>query len=78
MVSEGHHDVSPSKVTSFGTLGWPSTSGETGTSKRASKVPLVDRPDSPESSISMGAAPVGLRVGQLKMDMPLVFTANRQ
>ena len=41
-------------------------------------MPLGDKPDSPELGISMAAAPAGLRVGQLKMDMPLVFTASRQ
>ena len=76
-VSQGHCDVSPPKVTSFGTLGGPNMFGEMSTSKRASKVPLGDRPDSLESSISTGATLVGLHVGQLQMDMPPVFTANR-
>ena len=78
MVSEGHRDVSPPKATRFATLGRVSTSGETGTSKRASKAPLGDRSDSLESSISMGIAPTGLCVGQLKMGMSPVFTAGRQ
>ena len=39
---------------------------------------LVDRPDSPELGISIGVVLAGLHVGQLKMDMPPVFTANRQ
>ena len=54
------------------------TSGDANTSKRAGKVPLGDRPDSLESGVSVGAAPTGLRVGQLKMEMPLVFIASRQ
>ena len=78
MVTEGHRDVSPPKVTSFGTLGRPNTSGEAGTSKRAGKVPLGDRPDLPDSSIRTGATPIGLHVGQLKIDMPPIFTASRQ
>ena len=41
-ISDGHRDVSPPKVTGFGPLGRPSTFGETGTSKRAGKVPLGD------------------------------------
>ena len=57
LVSEGHRDVSPPKVTSFGTLGQPSTSDEISTSKRAGKAPLGNRPDSPKSGISMGVAP---------------------
>ena len=40
LVNEGHCDISLPKVTSLRTLGQPSTSGETDTSKRASKVPL--------------------------------------
>ena len=48
------------------------------TSKGASKVPLDGRLDSPKPGISVGAVPAGLRVGQLKMDMPLVFTTSRQ
>ena len=47
LVSKGHCDVSQAKVTSFRTLGRPNTSGETSTSKRAGKVPLGDRHDSP-------------------------------
>ena len=78
LVSEVHCNVSPPKVIGFGTLGWPSTSCEIGTSKRASKVPLGDRPDSPESGISRGAALMGLHVDWLKMDVPLVFIASRQ
>ena len=53
-------------------------SGDVSTSKQAGKIPLGNRPDSPESGVGMGAALAGLRVGQLKMDMPPVFTANRQ
>ena len=53
-------------------------SDDANTSKQAGKIPLGDRPDSPESGINVGAAPVGLRVGQLKMDMPPIFTASRQ
>ena len=78
MVNEGHCDISPPKVTGFGTLGPPNTFGEISTSKRVGKVPLGDRHDSLESGISMGAAPARLRVGQLKMDVPLVFIASRQ
>ena len=76
MVSEGHRTVSPPAVTGFGAQGKASTSGE---EKRAGKGPLGrGRPDSPESGVSVEAAPAGLRVGQLKMDMPPVFTASRQ
>ena len=78
MVSEGHRDISPPKVTGFGTLGWPNTFGEAGTSKQTSKIRLGDRPDSPKSSISIGAVPTELRIRQLKMDLPPVFTASRQ
>ena len=44
MVSEGHCNVSPPKATGFGTLGRANMFGETGTSKRAGKVPLGDKP----------------------------------
>ena len=60
------------------TFGGPNTSGDVNTSKQAGKVPLGNRHDSPESGVNVGAAPVGLSVGQLKMDMPPVFTASRQ
>ena len=73
--SEGHRTVSPPKLSIFG---GPNTSGDASTSKKAGKVPLFNRPDSPDSGVSVGAAPAGLRVGQLKMDMPPVFTAGRQ
>ena len=69
LISEEHCDVSPPKVTSFETLGRPNTSDETSTSKRASKVHLGDRTDSPALDINMGVVLVGLRIGQLKMDM---------
>ena len=39
---------------------------------------MGNRPNSPESGVSVGVTPAALRVGQLKMDMPLVFTASRQ
>ena len=78
MISEGHRTVSALKVPNFGTLGQPNTSGSASTSKGADTVPLGDRPHSPESGISMEAAPAGLRVSQLKTDMPLVFTASRK
>ena len=78
LISEGHRDVLPPKATSFGSLGGPNTSSEIGTSKKADKLPLGDRPDSPKLGTSTRAAPVMLCVGQLKMDMPPVFTATRQ
>ena len=77
MVSEGHCTVSPQKVRSFGTLGGPNTFGNASTSKAAGKVLLGYRPDSPGGS-NMEVAPAGLRISQLKMDMPPIFTANRQ
>ena len=73
LINEGHHDVSPSKATGFRALGGSDTFGETSTSKRARKVPLGDRPDSPKLGISTRTAPVGLHVRQLKMDMHPVF-----
>ena len=73
LFSEGHRTISPPKMSSFG---GPNMFGDASTSKKAGKVPLGNRPDSPESGISIEAAPVGLRVGQLKMDMPPVFSAN--
>ena len=75
LFSEGHRTVSPPKLQIFG---GPNTFGNASTSKTAGKVPLLNRPDSPDSGVSIGAAPIGLRVGQLKMDMPPVFTASRQ
>ena len=78
LVSKGHRDVSPPKVTNFGTLGRPNMSGEMGTSKRDDKLLLGDRPNSPKSGIRTGAMPTILRVNQLKMDMPSVFIASRQ
>ena len=75
LFSEGHRTVSPPKMPSFG---GPNMSGDASTSKQAGKIPLGDRPDSQESGINMGAAPAGLHVGQLKMDMLPIFTANRQ
>ena len=65
-------------MTGFGSLGGPNTSGAAGTSKGVGKVPLGDRPDSPESGVNVGAAPAGFCVGQLKMDMPPVFTIRRR
>ena len=73
LFSKGHRTISPPKMPSFG---GPNMSGDTSTSKQASKIPLGDRPDSPKSGINVGAAPAGLRIGQLKMDMPPVFTAS--
>ena len=78
MISEGHQIVSPLKMTGFGSLGEPNTSREARTSKRIGKVPVGDRLDSPKLGINMGAAPAGLHVGQLKMDMPPVFIASKQ
>ena len=78
LVSKGYCDVSPLKVTNFGTLGRPNTSGEMGTSKRAGKLLLGDTPSSPESGIRTRAMPAILHVNHLKMDMPSVFIASRQ
>ena len=78
LISKGHHHVSPPKFTNFGTLSKPKTSGDIGTPKRVSKVPLGERSDSPEFDIITGAAPVGLHIGQLKMDMSPVFIASKQ
>ena len=78
MISEGHCNVSPPEFTNFGTLGKSNTSDETGTSKKVGKAALGDRPNTPQSSISRCVEPAGLHVGQLKMDMPLVFSANGQ
>ena len=39
---------------------------------------MMMRPDSPKLGVSMGAAPAGLRVSQLKMDMLPIFNASRQ
>ena len=75
LFSKGHHTISPPKVQIFR---GPNTSGDASTLKQAGKVPLGNRADSPELGISVGAAPAGLYVGQLKMDMPPVFTASRQ
>ena len=75
MVNEGHRTVSPPKIPIFG---GPNTSGDASSSKQASKVPLGNRPGSPELGFSVGAMPVGLCVGLLKMDMPPVFTASKQ
>ena len=75
LFSEGHRTVSPPKMLSFG---GPNTPGNASTSKQAGKVLLGNRPKSPDSGINVAAAPAGLRVGQLKMDMPPVFTASRQ
>ena len=75
LFSKGHRTISPPKMPNFG---GPNTSGDASTSKKAGKVPLRDRPDSPDSGISVGATPAGLRVGQLKVDMPPVFIASRQ
>ena len=63
LIREGHHDVSPPKFTSFGSLGKPRTSGDTSASKRVGKVPLDHKPNSPELGISKAAALVGLHVG---------------
>ena len=60
LFSEGHRTVSPPKMLSFG---GPNMSGDASISKQASKIPLGDKPDSPESSINVGATPTGLRVG---------------
>ena len=73
MFSEGYRAVSHPKLQIFG---GPNTSGDASTSKTVGKVPLLNMPDSPDSGVSIGAAPAGLRVGQLKMDMPPVFTAS--
>ena len=78
MVNKAHRNVSPHKGNGFGPWGRPSASGETGTSKRASKVPLGNKSNSPQLGISIGATLVGLRVSQLKMDMPLIFTTSKQ
>ena len=78
LVNERHRNVSLPTVTGFGTLGGPNTPGEADTSKKAGKIPLGDRPNSLKSGISTGATPGGLHIGQLKMDMPLVFTTSRQ
>ena len=75
LFSEGHCTISPPKMPSFG---GPNTSGNASTSKKAGKILLGHRPNSPYSGISVGVAPAGLCVGQLKMDMPPVFTASRQ
>ena len=75
LFSEGHRTVSPPKLPIFE---GPNMSSDASTLKQAGKVPLGNRPDSPESGVSVGAAPTGLRVGQLKMDMPPVFIASRQ
>ena len=75
LFSEGHRTISPPKMPSFG---GPNMSSDGSTSKQASKIPLGDRPNSPDSGSNVGAAPAGLHVGQLKMDMPPIFTASRQ
>lgn len=77
MSGKRHHDVSPPKFTSLGALGRPNTSSETSTSKRASKVPLGAKPDSPDPGISRDSAAGELHIGQLKMDMPLVSIVSR-
>ena len=74
LFSEGHCTISPPKLPIFG---GPNTSGDASTSKQAGKVPLGNRLDSLESDVGVGAAPAGLRIGQLKMDMAPVFTASR-
>lgn len=51
---------------------------EVGGYKRTGRMSLGDRPDTPEFGVNRSAAPLGLHVGQLKMEMPLVFTASRQ
>ena len=75
LFSEGHRTIAPPKLPIFG---GPNTFGDASTSKQAGKVPLGNRPDSPKSGVSVGVAPVGLRIGQLKMDMPPIFTTSRQ
>ena len=75
LFSEGHRTISPPKMPS---LGGPNASGDASTSKQVGNVPVGNRPNSPELGISIGAALVGLCVGQLKMDIPPVFTASRQ
>ena len=54
LFSEGHRTISPPKLPSFG---GPNTSGDASMSKKAGKIPLGDGPDSPDSGISMRAAP---------------------
>ena len=75
LFSEGYCTVSSPKIPSFG---GPNTSGDASTSKQVGKIRLGNRSDSPKSGINVGAVLVGLRVGQWKMDMLPVFTANRQ
>ena len=75
VISGGHRSVSPPLVPFSGTLGKASTFG---TFEPAGKGFLDDRPDSPGSGVSGRAATRDLRVGQLKMDMPPVFSASRQ
>ena len=74
-ISGGQRSVSPPLMPFSGTLGKASTSG---TFKLAGKGFLDDRPDSPQSGVSGRTMTGGLRVGQLKMDMPPVFSASRQ
>ena len=74
-ISGGQRSVSPPLVPFSGTLGKASTSR---TFKLAGKGFLDDRLDSPQSGVSGRAAIGDLRVGQLKMDMPPVFSASRQ
>ena len=65
LFSNGHGTISPPKLPIFG---GPNTSGDASTSKQASKVPLGNKPDSPELGVSVGAAPAGLC---LCRDVPL-------
>ena len=74
-ISGGQRSVSPPLMPFSGTLGKASTSG---TFKPAGRRFLDDRPDSPQSGVSGRVAPGDLRIGQLKMDMPPVFSASRQ
>ena len=74
LFSEGHRTVLPPKMPSFG---GPNMSGDASMLKQAGKITLGNRPDSTESGINVEAVLAGLRVGQLKMDVPLVFTASK-
>ena len=60
LFSEGRCTVSPPKMPTFR---GPNTCGDASTPKQAGKIPLGNRPHSPESGISVGAALAGLRVG---------------
>ena len=74
LFSEGHRTISPQKCRF---LEGPTRLAMRVRQSKLARYPLGNKPDSPESGISVGAVPVGLRVGQLKMDMPPVFTASQ-